>query len=225
MKIVEEPFQFGGVDGYIEEYLWKWLNESFPIHTVFDIGASNSIFPNIFEKSSIYLFEPLPVFHEDLTSRYSDKPNVTVCPYGIGDQAGMISYYQNTQSFTRRTVHVKSCNPIDLPIYTFDDTVKKYNIDNIDFLKIDVEGLEFDILKNAQPYIRDKKIKFIQFEIGGTIFDTNHNLFDIFALFDSSWNIYNMQSQGVLNRMNTAFTWNKSERGNGNLLATWMPLN
>jgi hypothetical protein len=109
-----------------------------------------------------------------------------------------------------------------LPIKSFQNVVLELGIPFIDFVKTDTEGGEYSILKNAQPYIHAKKIKFIQFEIGGTIFDIKENLYDIFGLFNENWTIYNMES-GVLNKMNTAFTWEPSNYGNSNLLATWIP--
>lgn len=48
---------------------------------------------------------------------------------------------------------------------SLDSFCKNHNIENIDYLKIDVEGAESDVLKGATALLKKKAIKFIQFEI------------------------------------------------------------
>lgn len=222
MQIVHRPFQWSGVADNIELEFYKCLAKSGTIRTVFDIGARNSKMPYIFDNTChIYMFEPNPRFYEQLRNELASFLNTSIYDFGIGDVDGTIPYYQNTESFIERKVHVQSKNPIMLPMKSFQNTVSELNVPSIDFLKIDTEGGEYSILKNAQPYIHAKKIKFIQFEIGGTIFDIKENLYDIFGLFDRDWTVYNMET-GVLNKMSTAFTWEPNNYGNSNLLATWL---
>jgi FkbM family methyltransferase len=224
MHILEKPFQAGGVGVEIEEELWKWLSTTYKIGTIFDIGAKETTIPDIFPYAKSYLFEPMPTFYQHLINMYDGRGNVFVCPYGIGDTNESLSYYPNTESFIQRRVHVQSRDPIELPMKSFTDAWNDLGVDHVDFLKIDTEGYEYAILKNAQPYIREKKIDFIQFEMGGTIFDVDHNLFDIFALFDDSWTIYNMEAPGILTRMTSAFTWHPSNWMCSNLFATHLKL-
>lgn len=40
-------------------------------------------------------------------------------------------------------------------------------MERIDFLEIDVEGFEFEVLKGAEAMLADKRITTIQFEFGG----------------------------------------------------------
>jgi len=225
MQIVERPFKWGGVENVVEENLFIRLARSGLVRTVFDIGARNTNMPYIFDRDcSIYLFEPNPIRYRDLMDEFKVYNNVYVNGYGVGDVNGTIPYYENTESFIERKVHVQSRNPIMLPIKSFQTVVSELDLPSIDFMKIDTEGGEYSILKSAQSYILDKKIKFIQFEIGGTIFDIKENLYDIFDLFGEDWRIFNMEGN-CLNRMRSAFTWDPSCYGNSNLLATWIPDN
>lgn len=222
MWITNEPFEFGGTENLeIEIQLAKWLHKTFEIKTVFDIGAQNSEYPNIFTNASVYLFEPFPDFYNDLVAKYTNRSNVTICPYGLGNEDAVISYYPNTQSFTKRTVQAMSIDPIELPIRTACNVVGDQTID---FMKIDVEGQEYEILKNLESHIRAKKINFIQFEIGGTIFDTQYTLQNIFDIFDDSWTIYSMQHKGILNKLTSAPVLSRDNYGNGNLFATHISL-
>jgi len=222
MQIVHRPFHWGGVSDELEQNLWIHLAKSGSVQSVFDIGARDSKMPYIFNDTSVYLFEPNPSSLMELQQQFQSMPNIHICPFGIGNMNGTIPYYPNTESFIKRTIHIQSRNPVLLPIRSFENVVAELAIPQIDFMKIDTEGGEYAILKNAESYIRDKKIKFIQFEIGGTIFDIKENLFDIFSIFDASWTIYNMEPN-VLNKMDSAFTWDPSDYSNSNLFATWIP--
>ena len=63
---------------------------------------------------------------------------------------------------------------------SLDEYCKSKNIKYIDFLKIDTEGSEFDILKGASNLLSEKGINYIQFEYGGTYQDSNITLEEIF---------------------------------------------
>ena len=57
-------------------------------------------------------------------------------------------------------------------------------ISHINFLKIDVEGHELYVLKGLGRYLDAKFIDIIQFEYGGTNFDSKINLKDFFDLLE-----------------------------------------
>jgi len=224
MQVIHRPFQWGGVRDDVEAYLWSCLNRSGTVKSVVDIGARHTLSPRIFDIStSISLYEPMPNSFNELKETYGHCVNVNIYPFGVGDKNETIPFYPNTESFIKRTVHTQSRDPIMLPMKTFEDAMKESNTETIDFMKIDAEGYDYYILKNAKPYIDSKKIKYIQFEIGGTFFDMEENLFDMFKLFEGDWRIYNMEPNGILNLMTEAFAWDASDYSNSNLFATWIP--
>jgi hypothetical protein len=84
------------------------------------------------------------------------------------------------QSFYDR---VNSCsisddaNKILLNIKTGKDYVTDNDIKSIDFLKIDTEGYELNVLEGFEDFLENVKI--IQFEYGGTFLDNNIKLIDV----------------------------------------------
>src|SRR5206468_12328519 len=52
-------------------------------------------------------------------------------------------------------------------IVTIDEFAKKRGIEEMELLKIDVEGAELDVLQGASGLITEHRIRAIQFEIGG----------------------------------------------------------
>jgi FkbM family methyltransferase len=210
------------VSDALETKFWTCLNASQAVHTIMDIGARDSSMPHLFPEARVALFEPMPSQAERLSAVWGTTPRVSVHPYGLGEDDTTLTYYTNTESFVKRRVHVQSHSPISLPIKSFGSALAELGWESIDFVKIDTEGYEYTILKSAKSLIDSHRIKFIQFEMGGTIFDVDITMHDIFALFDSSWRIYNIEDD-ALNLIQNAFTWNPSDWSNGNFFATWVP--
>lgn len=52
----------------------------------------------------------------------------------------------------------------EIQIDTMDDFCQKNNIEKVDFLKMDVQGYEYNILLGAQNMLKNGKIEYIQFE-------------------------------------------------------------
>jgi hypothetical protein len=66
-----------------------------------------------------------------------------------------------------------------------DDFIKENNIDSIDFLKLDVEGAEFDALLGFEKAIKSGIVKLIQFEYGYINISTKKLLIDYYQFFES----------------------------------------
>ena len=72
---------------------------------------------------------------------------------------------------------------------------KENNADHIDFLKIDVDGYDFEVIKGAGDFIN--KIKYIQFEdfkgfVNGKF---AQDVFD----YLKDWNVYELYSANIMN--------------------------
>lgn len=52
----------------------------------------------------------------------------------------------------------------------------------IRFLKVDVEGAEYDVLRGASRLLRTAQVDFLQFEYGGTFFDAGTSLRNVWSL-------------------------------------------
>jgi hypothetical protein len=67
---------------------------------------------------------------------------------------------------------------------------------SIYFLKIDVEGAEMDVLAGANQLIKNKKIKFLQFEYGPNCIISKVFLKDFFLLLEN-YTIYRILKNGL----------------------------
>jgi len=163
-----------------EGYFIEKHKETFDI--VFDVGA------NIGEWSQ-YM--------------YNAKPNSKIYNLGLGkEKENKIFYNYGEESalnsqIERKSIMKKSYEE-DVKFDTLDNFCGENSIDNISFLKIDVEGGELDVLKGSVGKISSGKIDYIQFEYGGTFIDARVFLKDIFDFFeDKPYTIYKITQNGL----------------------------
>lgn len=167
------------VDINCPEYrFFKQIIERFA-KVIFDVGCRfDSVFSNF--EGDVHYFEPNGQFLEKLKplvhNSYSYFNN-----FGLSDKNESLEYYNEQQSF----VHRKLTHPDTYMNWTksvfevkrADEYIQKNNIKSIDFLKIDTEGFEFNVIKGFGDEIQ--KVKVIQFEYGGTYIDSGDKLKDI----------------------------------------------
>lgn len=90
--------------------------------------------------------------------------NIFLNNFGLGEAEKTIEYYPNTQSFVYRTIHHNSISEgITYNIKTLDKYCQQNLVTHIDFLKVDIEGMEIDFF-NGGKYMINNNTKIIQFE-------------------------------------------------------------
>jgi len=71
---------------------------------------------------------------------------------------------------------------ISVETKTLDSLCQEQSVEHIDFLKIDTEGAELNVLKGAANLLKTGAIKIIQFEYGGTYSDAHITLKEVHEL-------------------------------------------
>lgn len=146
---------------------------------IFDVGSRFDTKFSDFH-GIVHYFEPNTNFLEKLKPLVKNK-NCYFNNFGLSDKNEMIEYYNEQQSF----VHRKLTHPDTYMNWTksifevrrADEYIKNNTIKEIDFLKIDTEGYEFNVLKGFGDEL--KIINCIQFEYGGTYIDSGDKLKDV----------------------------------------------
>lgn len=145
---------------------------------LFDVGANVGDYAeNLlkeFPKAKIFAFEPTPTAYSLLKKKLLNS-SVKIFNIGFSSEKTIKKIYSYTQDagsqhssmfaevFTK-IHHTESVKEIDFNCTTIDDFCSENEIDFIDFIKIDTEGNELNILKGATKMLRENKINFIQFE-------------------------------------------------------------
>ena len=145
---------------------------------IFDVGCQASTFLDF--KGEVHYFDPVPEFIETLINTPNKNTKSKLNKFGLGNETKSLDFYPKYQSFYDRTLSCgksDNANKIPLTIKMAKDYIIENDIKTIDFLKIDTEGYELEVLQGFEEYIRIVKI--IQFEYGGTFLDNNIKLIDV----------------------------------------------
>ncbi|MDH5511661.1 MAG: FkbM family methyltransferase [Gammaproteobacteria bacterium] len=123
--------------------------------TIFDIGANigaaSLLFASLFPDAKIHAFEPVPDNFALLRRNVASYPNIHVHPVALGKKNGRLqmlssdslvnfggySFYEKGSS-TSRTIDVEMRTPRGM--------LEELGIPNVDLIKVDTEGSEYDII-------------------------------------------------------------------------------
>ena len=175
--------------------------------TIFDVGANRGEYTSaileLYPRSRIFAFEPSRETFRLLEAEFAAMSQVVKLNYGLGCKARSQLLYKESQY-----ARIASLTPLDVTdhdytekvvIRTLDEVVSEHGISEIDLLKIDVEGHELDVIMGAQNTLTLRKIKCLQFELGGSSIDTNTTLKDIYEMLSQyDYRIYLITRRGVV---------------------------
>ena len=165
--------------------------------TVFDVGANRgdwtaAVLATAPRVTRVVAFEPWAPTFAKLSARdfpshvvleqaalSSEEGKATLHGYGtypemnsFHSRTGIQDYLADTQP--DRTEQVAT--------WTLDGYCQRKGIERIDFLKVDTEGHEWEVLQGARKLLANGSIGIIQFEYGGTYIDSRRLLKDVFEL-------------------------------------------
>tara|TARA_B100001121_G_scaffold283428_1_gene277518 strand:- start:1292 stop:1903 length:612 start_codon:yes stop_codon:yes gene_type:complete len=177
-----------------------------------------------FENKNILLVEPVPYNYKILINNYADKKNIHICTNVIfsENKKGKF-YYVKEDSIHKLKKHWASgigsidkkhilnhknkrfniqeedISELEVDFITFNDLIKKYEINSIQKLQIDVEGAEYKILNEMN--FKKIEIRSIQFEskhFDGT-FNEGSNLDEIKKkLITNGYKIKQIDKENIL---------------------------
>jgi len=180
------------IDGEIDT-IEKYIT---PDSIVFDIGGCRGEWTNeVLTRglaSFVHVFEPIKDSYNILSKELLQYPNkVKVNNKAVSNKCGSIPfwYYKDlpvlSTQYKRNEFIVSELNlqeptKVKVPVITIDRYCEQYEISFIDFLKIDTEGSELDVLQGADNLLSKNKISHIQFEYGGCFLDAGITLKRVF---------------------------------------------
>lgn len=143
------------------------------ITTLFDIGAHHGFFTknftNKFKVDEIYAYEPVTDNFSKLTVNLSTLSGKVQCyQKAISNSVGYAEIelrgHSQWHSLRRQNSPVMSDKCEKVATSTIDTEIKKYDLNIIDFLKIDTEGFEMEVLEGAKTALQSKQFRFIFIE-------------------------------------------------------------
>jgi FkbM family methyltransferase len=148
--------------------------------TIFDVGANNGDYGKMlrakFSAAQIHCFEPGPETFDRLAANTKGL-NIKLHNTAIGSSDGTITLVKSSKNengtmltaykdaiTTLFTFAGEPNESIECNMISIDSFCQNNDIEEIDFLKIDVEGHECSVLAGASKMINENKINIVQFE-------------------------------------------------------------
>jgi FkbM family methyltransferase len=144
--------------------------------TIFDVGAnlgqSAIPFSQAFPNAIIYCFEPVLATYNTLNENLKGYNNVKIFQWAFGSKKEELSIVSNEQSdlntlksaSTNGNAGAKNVEIIKVDVLA--DFCTANNIQYINYLKIDTEGFDLEVLKGASGMLNRAAIDFIEVEVG-----------------------------------------------------------
>jgi FkbM family methyltransferase len=149
-----------------------------------DAGANVGFYTLLMAKSTpngvVHAFEPMPLNWHLLNAslHLNGIKNVCLNNRALGKERGESSFSASVDGAYSSMVNVgrkKEAEQLIVAVETIDDYMSEYNIDQIDIMKVDVEGAEGLVLTGAKKlFLCDKKPRLVLLEL----FDENFKFYD-----------------------------------------------
>lgn len=174
---------------------------------LFDVGANVGNYTKILlkhfpSKARIFAFEPAKPTFETLKTNLSQE-DVFLHNIGLGSQNETVNFYYDkanstlASAFQRNLDGKEVMNSEQIEVQSLDYFCELKGIEEIHFIKIDVEGFELSVLSGAKRLLANQKIKVIQFEFGGTQIEPRVFLRDFWNILSPQYSLYRVLKDGL----------------------------
>ena len=151
----------GFILGFYEEDLASFLASNIQSGSVFyDLGAHWGYFSLLAsklvgDKGRVYAFEPMPrnFRHLQKNLEINSTQQIELFNLAVSEKIGKVRFSNTDDSFANTYVTNSSGNLLEICAINLDSFIEKEGILPPDFIKIDVEGAELDVLKGAKETI------------------------------------------------------------------------
>jgi len=167
----------------------KFRFKGYNFQTFLDVGANigqtAKLMRQSFPKARILSFEP---FEEtfNVLIKNTTLLNVNCFRIGFGAKKEVLSAFvnidnknsdMNSLNIIEQDSESEKIKKVEVSIETLDEFCKINEIKSIDYLKIDTEGFELNVIRGADEYLRNQEISFIECEVSMNKNNTFHNDF------------------------------------------------
>ncbi len=203
-----ESMEASGETWFLQEQLPGLLHQESPC--VLDVGANSGDYTEavlrVYPKARAHAFEPHPLTFQRLMSAVGNRAKCH--PMALGSTPGQLKLYDSegsTEGGIRaslspealKTMTSKPLVSVEVEVSTLDFFLKDQKLDRVDFLKIDTEGFEMDVLQGATHALAAGQIGVIQFEFNALHLGRRHFLIDFMERLPGH-RLYRLLSDGMV---------------------------
>jgi FkbM family methyltransferase len=150
-------------EAFLNNLDWRGL-------TVFDVGGDQGLFTLFFatrvgSSGQVVVFEPNPRSVQRIRQnlQHNNLLNVRVLPVGLGEARATLQLISPalepargsaTPAIAEQIRHERDAVPIDIEVNSLDSEMRESGLPAPDFIKLDVEGMEYPALKGMETTLR-----------------------------------------------------------------------
>jgi len=166
------------------------LNPSIIIDAGANVGKYSILCNKFNPNTKIYSFEPVSNTYKKLADNVGHFKNIFPINKGLykehcTKEINIFPSDTHSSLYNLKGISYESREKQEIKLIRGDDFMKSYEIDEIDLLKLDLEGAEYDALLGFEEHIENGKIKMIQFEYGYINISTKKLLIDFYDYFEN----------------------------------------
>lgn len=148
----------------------------------------------------VHCFEPVPATFQRLRRSAGDQ--CVVNNLGLSSKTGweQVRFHEVNDKLTTPALMINNggeSRVMDILCVRGDEYCASREIDHINYLKIDTEGNEFNVLKGFKNMIDERRIDIIQFEYGYANIIMRALLIDFYEMLSSNYYIGKLTPDGV----------------------------
>jgi len=178
-----------------EEFVLRAIARVYPGATVLDVGANRGDWAMAAARTiphgRIHAIEVIPATFEKLRAACKDLPQVRIYNVGLGESAGHLEFavakgrdeLASGLAGVHGGLHKFEFYTVDCPMLTGDLFCEQHSLPKVDFLKLDVEGLEPKVLSGFRRMLTEGRVGAVQFEYGQINLKARFFLGDFYQLF------------------------------------------
>lgn len=160
---------------------------------VLDCGAAEGLFTFVAAPKAkrVFAIEPIPAWHANLAKTFAKFSNVEILKVAVGHK-------KSKMQMTDNGVYsgIQSGGPLTIPVETIDDLFFARN-QPVTFIKLDVEGYEFQSLLGAENTIRTNRPRLVM-----AIYHSTNHLAQIQDYLQQIHNNYKFKTRGIASNGN-----------------------
>lgn len=163
------------------------------LHLIFDVGCNigewSRMARSLHSNALIHMFEVAPTTFQKLLRNNVIDAGMIPNSFGLSSTTKelMIRYVPDNDRVTTAVTSLHHENSVLKNVVVVNPMtyVTNYGYTEIDFLKLDTEGHEFDVLEGFTPMLKQGSIKIIMFEYGYANIPNKHLLMDYYRVLGS----------------------------------------
>ena len=176
---------------------------------LFDVGANVGQYASLAlsvggSRIDLYSFEPSISTFARLCANLADTP-ARLFNLGFSSEPRTATLFSHSGGEAEASLHcrdmahwgITQSNTETIQLHRLDDFCREREIETIDFLKLDVEGHEGEVLDGAGELLRQARIRFVQFEFGAPNLESRTYFRDFFRRFAGAYDLYRVIYHGL----------------------------